>query len=217
MLLTACSPSIQPDWWGPGGRGLLYPSRCFSPAQCDHSPPLQMRCPSPHLRVSPSGRPSLWPAGEYRQWNSQSLPQPQPSRFQPHPCPIPCPDPTGRALLPPLVMLLTFVPGVESRTENKHNLKSGQGMGLGGMEKANCRPSIFPAYCMAPLMGHKAQPYRIPGPCVPAPSCLSWSSELGAFPHGSHTLGPQWSVPVGLQRSHGPETTSTPFSNIPGF
>jgi hypothetical protein len=30
-------------------------------------------------------------------------------------------------MLPPDGMSLTFVPGIESRAENKHNLKSGQG------------------------------------------------------------------------------------------
>lgn len=103
-------------------------------------------------------------------------------------------------------MSLTFVPGVESRTENKHDLKSGQGDWIGGQERVRCLPSIFPAYSMAPLVGQKAPPYRILEhvflPLVA--SSPSWSSELGVFPCSNLVLGPQ-SEPIELQGSHGSE------------
>lgn len=94
----------------------------------------------------------------------------RPSGLQSHPAPthalINCQSHTATAVMP-----LTFVPGVESGTENKHDLKSGQGDGIGGQERVRCLPSIFPACSMAPLVGHKAPSHKIPGACVPASCC----------------------------------------------
>lgn len=141
---------------------------------------------------------------------------PRPSGLQSHPAPT-------HALInwvtpPPAVMPLTFVPGVESRTENKHDLKSGQRGGNGGRERVRRLPSIFPAYSLAPLEGHKAPPSRIPGACVPAPCCLRSLLVLraGVFPCGSLVLGPQ-SEPIELQGSHGSETIQSLLSDILGF
>lgn len=110
------------------------------------------------------------------------------------------PEANVRVLLPPDGMPLTSVPGIESRAENKHNLKSGQG---DEMEREGKEPALHLsplALWFAPLVGHKAPPAGSLDHCVPAPFLLQLSP-------GPQSVGTHW-VPCGwyLEDSRSPRT-----------